>query len=180
MGSTGGGAGGGNPTGGGAGSTGGGAAGGGTGVDCTQQITRVAGSGGCVLDIVSPADCAELDFDTEGFVTFAWTTNQTFCEGPHRFFLLGHPPSTWFAQPNGNGLELTINSTGGAEHTVGSAGSAYAMTRNIGGTLRLMKADLLASGITTTTGQYHWAVTGFYSVNNGGSTTGSRTFTVKR
>ncbi|MBL8956222.1 MAG: hypothetical protein JNK82_35950 [Myxococcaceae bacterium] len=143
-------------------------------VDCTPVVTELQGSGGCVLQLVGPPNCAQLDFDAQGFVELAWTTNTTFCEGPHRFLIGGHPADTWFTADNG--VLWSLSSTNGSERSVGTA-SSYAMTRNIGGYVRLRKADL--AGITTTTGQYHWFVAGFYDVDNGGSRSASRTFTVK-
>jgi hypothetical protein len=75
--------------------------GGGGGVDCAQQVTEVNGSGGCVLTLVSPANCATVNFGA-GVVELAYTTNFTFCEGPHHLFLLGNPPSTW----NTNAMDI--------------------------------------------------------------------------
>lgn len=170
------GGGGGSATGGGGGSATGG--GGGASIDCTQQLQRVAGSGGCRLDFVSPANCAALDFATQGYVEFAWSTGGTFCEGDHVFYLFGHPPSTWVTATSTNGIEIRIPTTDGNVVALGSNGSTCAMTRNVGGFLRLVRADLEAAGLTTTTGQYHWAVQGYWDLNNGGSTTGSATFTV--
>lgn len=169
-GTTGGGTTGGGPTGG--GPTGGG----GTSVDCTQQVTEVRGSGGCILTIVSPANCQTVNF-TPGYIELAWSTlgpnGFTFCEGPHHAVLLGHPPSTW-AQDNGIDVQLT--STNGNWSALGPNGSQYTMTRDNGGIVRLVQADL--AGITTTTGQYHFTVTGFYDINNGGSRAASITFVV--
>lgn len=141
--------------------------------ECAPVLQQVVGSGGCQITLVGPDNCAKLDFSA-GTVEFAWSTNGTFCEGPHRFFLGGHPSSTW---QQDNGFVVDIGSTGGDLKAIGSNGSSYAMTRNIGGLVRLSKADL--AGITTTTGQYHWGVTGFYDVNNGGSSSGTRTFLVR-
>lgn len=144
----------------------------GGGVDCTQQVTEVQGTGGCVLTIVSPANCATADFSA-GFVELAYTTNTTFCEGPHHLFLLGHPPATWEA---GNGMDITLTSTDGSFVPIGENGSSYAMTRNIGGVLRLARADL--APLMSPNGQYHFAVTGFYDLSNGGSRSASHTFVV--
>lgn len=148
---------------------------GGTGtgsVDCAEQVTEVQGAGGCVLTIVSPTNCETVDFSA-GFVELAYTTNTTFCEGPHHLFLLGHPPSSWEA---GNGMDITLSSTDGAFVSIGENGSSYAMTRNIGGVLRLARADL--APLMSPNGQFHFAVTGFYDLSNGGSRSASRTFVV--
>jgi hypothetical protein len=59
-----------------------GGTGAGGGFDCTQQVAEVQGAGGCVLTIVSPANCETVDFGA-GVVELAYTTNTTFCEGPH-------------------------------------------------------------------------------------------------
>jgi len=45
-----------------------------------------------------------------------------------------------------------------------------------GGVLRLVRADL--APLQSPNGQYHFTVTGFYALNNGGSRAGSRTFFV--
>jgi hypothetical protein len=50
------------------------------------------------------------------------------------------------------------------------------MTRDNGGVLRLVRADL--APLQSPNGQYHFTVTGFYALNNGGSRAGSRTFFV--
>ena len=157
-------------TGGGTGATGGG--GGTSTFDCTEQVAAVQGSGGCVLAIVSPSNCQTVDF-SGGFVEISYTTNTTFCEGPHHLFLLGHPSSTWAA---GNGMDITLSSTDGNFVAIGSNGSSYAMTRNIGGVLRLARADL--APLMSTNGQFHVSVTGFYALDNGGSRSASRTFVV--
>lgn len=172
---TGGGPTGGGPTGG--GPTGGGpTGGGGTSVDCTQQVMEVRGSGGCILTVVAPANCQTLNFSA-GYIELAWSTlgpnGFTFCEGPHHAVLLGHPPSTW-AQNNGIDVELT--STAGNWSALGPNGSQYTMTRDNGGIIRVVQADL--AGIQTPNGQYHFTVTGFYDLNNGGSRAGSITFVV--
>lgn len=143
-----------------------------SGADCTEQVAEIRGSGGCVLTIVSPTNCATADFSA-GVIELAYTTNTTFCEGPHHLFLLGHPASTW---EGGNGMDITLTSTDGSFVPIGSNGSSYAMTRNIGGVLRLAQADL--APLTSTNGQFHFAVTGFYDVSNGGSRSASRTFVV--
>jgi hypothetical protein len=140
--------------------------------DCTEQVAEVRGSGGCVLSIVSPTNCATADFSA-GVIELAYTTNTTFCEGPHHLFLLGHPSSTW---ESGNGMDITLTSTDGEFVAIGSNGSSYAMTRNIGGVLRLARADL--APLTSPNGQFHFAVTGFYDLSNGGSRSASRTFIV--
>lgn len=167
---TGGGTGGGTPTGGGTGT------GGGAGIDGTPVVTEVQGSGGCVLQLTGPMNCAEIDFGPTGWVEFSWTTNTTFCEGPHQFLIGGHPVDTWTT--SNNGLLWSLTSTNGNEYQVGTGlYSTYAMVRNIGGYVHLRREDLL--GITTTTGQYHWMVAGFYDISNGGSRSASRTFTIK-
>lgn len=140
--------------------------------DCTEQVPEVRGTGGCVLTIVSPVNCATADFSA-GFVELAYTTNTTFCEGPHHLFLLGHPASTW---EGGNGMDISLTSTDGSFVPIGENGSSYAMTRNLGGVLRLARADL--APLTSTNGQYHFAVTGFYDLSNGGSRSASHTFVV--
>ncbi|MBL9039131.1 MAG: hypothetical protein JNG84_11485 [Archangium sp.] len=181
-GASGGGSGGGGATGGGSGGGGGqsGTGGGGGssgGVSCATALDLVDGSGGCRLRIVGPANCTTLSFSA-GFVELAWTTEGTFCEGPHRVFIAGHPASTW---EGGNAIVQELTSTNGSENSVpGSTTSTYAMTRNIGGYVHLTLADLrlITSNLTSTTGQYHWGVAGFYDIDNGGSRAASRTFTL--
>jgi hypothetical protein len=151
------------------GGTGGGTTGGGTGgggADCTPVIQRVWGSGGCQLTLVAPTNCATASFSP--FLELAWSTNGTLCEGPHRFFLIGHPPS------EANSVQYTLGTTNGSEFSFGQNGSTYAMTPNLGGYVRLVRADL--SDVTSSNGQYHWAVGGFFNLAEGGSISESRTF----
>jgi hypothetical protein len=143
-------------------------------VSCNSLIAEQFGSGGCRLYLVSPQNCEAIDFSATGYVEFAWSTDGSFCEGPHKFFLAGHPESTWASD---NGFIVELSSTDGNFTSLGNLGSEYAMTRNLGGVVRLVEGDL--QGITTTTGQYHWTVAGFYALDNGGSIAASGTFTVR-
>lgn len=145
----------------------------GPGVDCTSVVTEVRGSGGCVISLVGPSNCDAVSF-AQGFVEFAWTTNGTFCEGPHRFFIGGHPASTW--EPD-NALLFSLTSTDGNERSIEGMSSTYSMVRNIGGYVHLRQSDLAV--LSTTTGQYHWLVAGFYDVSAGGSRSESRVFTIR-
>jgi len=130
-------------------------------------LTEVQGSGGCVLTLVGPANCSQPSF-AQGFVEFAWSTNTTECEGPHRFIMLGHPPS------EANSVAFSLPSTNGNESGISGYASTYSMVRNSGGYVRLHEAD--RTGLTTSTGQYHWFVAGFYDLANGGSRSESRVF----
>ena len=173
-GSTGGG-GGGSTGGGGGGSTGGGGGGSAACDPSTPVIAHVDGSGGCTLRMVSPAPCSTVNFNTLGYVEFAWTTNTTFCEGPHHFLIGGNPPSSW-NPPTNNGISWSLTSTDGTVAAMGTNGSTYAMTRNLGGLVHLVRADL--AGVTSDNGQFHVIVRDFYDVTNGGSLSDSVTFTI--
>jgi hypothetical protein len=69
-------------------------------------------------------------------------------------------------------VDITLTSTDGSFVPIGENGSSYAMTRNIGGVLRLARADL--APLMSPNGQFHFAVTGFYDLSNGGSRSASR------
>lgn len=177
VGSTGGGGGsgggGGGSSGGGGGTSGGG---GGTGTTtCTTELQQIDGSGGCRLRITSPADCATLDWNALGSLYLEWSTDGSSCEAPHHLFFLGSPANTWNGEvTDTNGTDITLASTNGNEVAIGNRGSSYAVTSTAGGYLKLVRDDVAA--ITTVNGQYHFFVTGFYALNNGGSRSASRSF----
>lgn len=135
-------------TGGGTSGTGGGASGtgGGAAIDCTRPAEQNA-SGGCTINLVTPMNCQTTNF-ANGFIQLAWTTNQTFCEGPHKLYVAGSPVSSW---NSGNVLEWSLTS---------GTYSNYAMTRNIGGYFNLTQADL--ARLTAVNGQYYFRVASFY------------------
>lgn len=117
-------------------------------------------TGGCRMSLTSPANCTEIDFGPLGYVEFAWSTSTTFCEGPHHFQIGGDPPSTW---TSGNYFDWSLSS---------GTHSDYWMERNIGGWVRVTRADL--ARLTSVNGQYYWGIASFY-----GSTSEVRVFTVK-
>jgi hypothetical protein len=116
-------------------------------------------SGGCTIYLSSPANCTKPTL-VSGYYEFSWSTNGTFCEGPHTLTIGGNPPSTW---NQGNVLSYSISSGQRAES---------GMTRNIGGYLYIAPQEL--ARLTTDNGQYHWGVSSYH-----GSASESRTFTVK-
>ena len=133
--------------------------GGGGGTPCTL-LSASAFSGGCRIYLNGPSNCAQIDFNTLGYVEFSWNTDATFCEGPHHFLIGGDPPATW---TSGNGLDWSLSS---GTHT------SWWMERNIGGRLLMTRADL--TGLTSVNGQYYWRVTSFY-----GSASEIWTFTIR-
>lgn len=140
-------------------------------VDCTPVQQEVRGSGGCYLALVAPPNCSVVA-DGWSVIQIEWTTGTTFCEGPHHVYIASHPAAespVW---------DIPIDDTGGNFRSLGSNGSGFAMTRNIGGYLRLARADFDAIRRqlpASSTGQYHFAIGGFFSVDNGGSISESRT-----
>ena len=122
-------------------------------------LVPAAFSGGCTLYLVSPDNCKLLDKASNTPVEFAWTTNGTFCEGPHTIYFGGNPPSTW----EWNSFSYSISS---------GQWDDRAMTRNIGGFI-LIKPSEFAS-LQTDNGMIHWGVRGWY-----GSSSESRTFLIK-
>ena len=130
-------------TGGGVSGTGGGT----SGVDCSPVAVQVP-TGGCSLNLVAPTNCQMVSFNANGVIELDYTTNTTFCEGPHKLYVAGSPVSTWTA-----GNVLVFSLTSGTHPN-------YAMTRNIGGYLLLTAADL--APLTTVNNQYYFRVESFY------------------
>jgi hypothetical protein len=126
--------------------------------------------------VLTPSNCQTVNFSA-GYIELAWTTlgpsGFTFCEGPQHVFLLGHPSSTWAA---GNGMDVQLTSTGGNWVSIGPNGSRYTMTRDNGGAVQLVRADL--APLMSPNGQFHFTVSDYYALNNGGSRAGSVTFIV--
>lgn len=116
-------------------------------------------SGGCQLYLTSGTNCQTLPLSSRGDYEFGWSTNTTFCEGPHTIVIGGSPPDTW------------LNGTNWVSYQVVSTGSAnwFRMIRNVGGYALITPADL--AGLTTDNGQFYWGVQSFY-----GSLSGSGTF----
>lgn len=127
--------------------------------DCpTTPVIAAAPTGGCNLTLVTPV-CATGDITGGKTFELAWSTNQTFCEGPHTLLIAGDPPSSW---QSGNVVEFSIVSTIGPDERQG-------MTRNIGGYLRIGPQDL--DQLTSSNGIYHYQVLSF-----GGSASETRAF----
>lgn len=146
------------------------AAAGGDPIDCTPIQNEIKGSGGCWLTLTAPANCATVP-STYSSIEIDWTTHTTFCESPQHILIVGHPAAgsqIW---------DIQINETNGEFHSISASGSGYAMTRNIGGYLILKKADMqtIQASLPSSNGQYHFAVRGFYAIDNGGSISASRT-----
>ncbi|MDP3236127.1 MAG: hypothetical protein Q8N26_25285 [Myxococcales bacterium] len=140
-------------TGGGVSGTGGGGGvsgtgGGASGVDCTRLAVQVP-TGGCTLSLVGPTNCETVTMEN-GFIQLAWSTSQTFCEGPHKLYVAGSPVSSWSGMPP-NALEFSLTS---------GTYSNYAMTRNIGGYFLLTQQDL--AGLSAVNGQYYFRVASFH------------------
>lgn len=138
-------------TGGGVSGTGGGATGtggGASGVDCTRLAVQVP-TGGCTLSLTAPANCDTVSL-AGGFIELAWSTSQTFCEGPHKLYVAGSPVSTWSSFP-ANALEFSLTS---------GTYTNYAMTPNIGGYFLLTQQDL--ARLSAVNGQYYFRVASFH------------------
>lgn len=100
------------------------------------------------MNLVAPTNCQMVSFNVNGVIELAWTTNTTFCEGPHRLYIAGSPVSTWTA---GNVLQFSLTS---------GQYSNYAMTRNIGGYFLVTAADL--AQLSAVNGQYYFRVESFH------------------
>lgn len=136
-----------------------GTGGGSAGVDCSPVALQLP-TGGCSLNLVSPTNCQMVSFNVNGVIELDWTTNTTFCEGPHRLYIAGSPVSTWTA---GNVVQYSLSS---------GQYSNYAMTRNIGGYFLVTAADL--AQLSAVNGQYYFRVESF-----GGSISEVNTFIVR-
>lgn len=112
------------------------------------------------MNLVAPTNCQMVSFNANGVIELDWTTNTTFCEGPHKLYVAGSPVSTWSA-----GNVLVFSLTSGTHPN-------YAMTRNIGGYLLLTPADL--APLATVNNQYYFRVESFY-----GSVSEVNTFIVR-
>ncbi len=126
----------------------------------TTPVRPAAPSGGCTMSLVTPV-CSMADLTGGKVFELAWSTNMTFCEGPHTLYIAGDPPSSW---ETGNVVEFSIASTVGPNNRQG-------MTRNIGGYLNINSADLV--GLTSSTGIYYYLVASYH-----GSASESRAFRV--
>jgi|JI10StandDraft_1071094.scaffolds.fasta_scaffold98474_3 hypothetical protein len=113
------------------------------------------------MNLVAPTNCQMVSFNVNGVIELDWTTNTTFCEGPHKLYVGGSPVSTWTSAGN----VLVFSLTSGTHPN-------YAMTRNIGGYLLLTPADL--APLTTVNNQYYFRVESFY-----GSVSEVNTFIVR-
>lgn len=121
-----------------------------TGPDCpTGPVLPAAPAGGCNLTLTTAA-CSTADLSGGKSFELAWSTNQTFCEGPHKVYLAGDPQSSW---TSGNAVEFEIDSTIGPNERQG-------MTRNIGGYLNINTGDI--DQLTSSTGIYYYRVSDFY------------------
>ena len=130
--------------------------GGGTGTCPTTPIVPANHTSGCNIDTTTPV-CAVWDQKTSPTFELDWTTNQTFCEGPHTVQISGDPPS------NTNSVTYSITST--------YSGGDAAMTRNIGGYMKIAAKDIAT--LTSASGIYYYGVGSF-----GGSTSEGRAFQV--
>lgn len=110
------------------------------------------------MNLVAPTNCQVVSL-ANGFIELAWTTNTTFCEGPHRLYVGGSPTSTWPM----NVLEFSLTS---------GQYSNYAMTRNIGGYYLITASEL--AQLQAVNGQYYFRVESFH-----GSASEVNTFIVR-
>lgn len=123
----------------------------GNGTCPTTPIVAANHTGGCNIDTTTPV-CAVADLRNGGTFELDWTTNQTFCEGPHKIQISGDPPS------NANSVIFSIAST----YTGGDA----SMTRNIGGYKKITAQDI--ASLTSASGIYYYGVASFYGSSSEG------------
>jgi hypothetical protein len=122
--------------------------------DCSPEPARPAmPSGGCIINTTTPA-CGVADLSSGGTFELAWTTNMTYCEGPHHVYIGGDPPSSW---ETGNVVSFDIASQDGSGAIPDERSG---MTRNIGGYLNINQADL--AGLSSESGIYYYLVASFH------------------
>jgi hypothetical protein len=127
-------------------------AGAGSGGTCpTTPLLAAAHTGGCRIDTTTPV-CAVADLTNGRSFELAWTTNQTFCEGPHEVVVTGDPPSA------ANSVSWKITSS--------YSGNDASMTRNSGGFMLITAKDL--ASISSTTGTYYYGVADFHGSRSEG------------
>jgi hypothetical protein len=128
--------------------------------DCpTTPVAAAAPTGGCNISLTTPV-CATADLTGGKDFELAWSTNMTFCEGPHKIQVGGDPPSTW---TTGNALEWSVAST--------STSDRAQMTRDSGGFVKFNASEIAA--LTSASGIYYYRVVSFY-----GSASEARAFRV--
>lgn len=142
--------------------------------NCTPIVEPVNGTGGCRLAIVAPENCTSMAADYDYF-DIEYTTSTTFCESPHHVYIIGNNsanPPIW---------NIQINETGGNWVALTGNGSGYSVVRNSGGILRLAKPDFdaIRQQLPSANGQYHFFIGGYYSLDNGGSISQSRSLLFK-
>lgn len=136
--------------------------GGGGGGTCSPTPAEPAApTGGCNITL-STAACSTADLTGGKTFELAWSTNTTFCEGPHKLQIGGDPPSSW---SSGNAIEFSVSTQ--------DPNDRAGMTRNIGGYFRINAADL--QGLTSTSGVFYYRVLSF-----SGSASEIRAFNVVR
>ncbi len=131
-----------------AGSGGGGGGGGGGGTCPTTPVEPAAPASGCEITL-STAVCSTADLTGGKSFELAWSTNTTFCEGPHKLQIGGDPPSSW---SGGNAVEISVSSQ--------PPDARAGMTRNIGGYFNINAQDI--AGLTSSSGVYYYRVLSFY------------------
>jgi hypothetical protein len=120
-------------------------AGPGAGGTCpAAPLFAAAHTGGCRIDTTTPA-CSVADLTNGKSFELAWTTNFTFCEGPHEVFVTGDPPSA------ANSVSWKITSS--------YTGNDASMTRDSGGFMLITAKDI--AQVTSTSGIYYYGVASF-------------------
>jgi hypothetical protein len=117
----------------------------------TTPILAAAHTGGCRIDTTTPV-CSVADLSNGKSFELAWTTNQTFCEGPHEVVVTGDPPTA------ANSVSWKITSS--------YSGNDASMTRNIGGFMLITAKDIAT--VTSTTGIYYYGVADFHGSRSEG------------
>lgn len=125
------------------------------GGDCSASLVPDNTTGGCNIRLVTPAACETIDLSNGQVYEFAWTTDGTNCETPWTLQIAGDPLSEQ-------------NLVSGDFSTDVNAGIT-----SMGGIVYISAQDV--SILTSTSGLYHWTVSGFY-----GSYPASNAFYIKR
>jgi hypothetical protein len=119
------------------------------GMCSTTAVMPAEPASGCNITLTTPA-CSVLDLTGGKMPELTWSTNMTFCEGPHKIQIGGDPPSTW---AQGNSVQIEITST--------HMGSRGRMTRNIGGLIWLTPEDL--ASLSSPNGIYYYRVLSYHN-----------------
>jgi len=110
----------------------------------------------CVISLLTPAPCEEIDLSGGKAYQFAWTTWRpsgfTWCETPYHFIVAGTPADLT------PGYETNIYKW---DFSAGT-GIGYSTTHENGGFANFNANSFASAGLSSTTGVYHWTVAGWF------------------